>query len=134
MGHAMFVTLQDCMTRYQRMRGRPTLWLPGTDHAGIATQVCTMLGQCDAVCGGRMWTSWKLEARKQSQIEPDRAKMYEKHSRRLRSSHSSSTPHTQQTCLMWHGALCFTALPCSSSATCMHDGHVNALQPQQAEI
>ncbi|KAI3430578.1 hypothetical protein D9Q98_005171 [Chlorella vulgaris] len=39
MGHAMFVTLQDIMTRYQRMRGRPTLWLPGTDHAGIATQM-----------------------------------------------------------------------------------------------
>ncbi len=39
MGHAMFVTLQDIMARYQRMRGRPTLWLPGTDHAGIATQV-----------------------------------------------------------------------------------------------
>lgn len=30
---------QDIMARYQRMRGRPTLWLPGTDHAGIATQV-----------------------------------------------------------------------------------------------
>lgn len=39
MGHAMFVTLEDIMTRFQRMRGRPTLWLPGTDHAGIATQV-----------------------------------------------------------------------------------------------
>jgi valyl-tRNA synthetase len=39
MGHAMFVTLQDIMTRYQRARGRPTLWLPGTDHAGIATQM-----------------------------------------------------------------------------------------------
>ena len=39
MGHAMFATLQDIMVRYQRMRGRPTLWLPGTDHAGIATQV-----------------------------------------------------------------------------------------------
>ena len=39
MGHAMFVTLQDMMVRYARMRGRPTLWLPGTDHAGIATQV-----------------------------------------------------------------------------------------------
>ena len=38
MGHAMFVTLEDVMTRFQRMRGRPTLWLPGTDHAGIATQ------------------------------------------------------------------------------------------------
>ena len=39
MGHAMFVTLQDIMTRYQRMRGRSTFWVPGTDHAGIATQM-----------------------------------------------------------------------------------------------
>eukprot|EP00249_Psilotum_nudum_P016815 c25995_g1_i3 orf=92-1255(+) len=39
MGHAMFVTLEDIMTRYWRMRGRPTLWIPGTDHAGIATQL-----------------------------------------------------------------------------------------------
>lgn len=39
MGHAMFVTLEDIMTRYWRMKGRPTLWLPGTDHAGIATQL-----------------------------------------------------------------------------------------------
>ena len=39
MGHAMFVTLEDIMARFHRMRGRPTLWLPGTDHAGIATQM-----------------------------------------------------------------------------------------------
>ena len=39
MGHAMFVALQDIMTRYQRMRGKAALWLPGTDHAGIATQL-----------------------------------------------------------------------------------------------
>ncbi|XP_031124177.1 valine--tRNA ligase, chloroplastic/mitochondrial 2 isoform X1 [Ipomoea triloba] len=39
MGHAMFVTLEDVMVRYNRMKGRPTLWLPGTDHAGIATQL-----------------------------------------------------------------------------------------------
>jgi len=39
MGHAMFATLQDIMARFFRMRGRPTLWLPGTDHAGIATQL-----------------------------------------------------------------------------------------------
>lgn len=39
MGHAMFVTLEDIMVRYSRMKGRPTLWLPGTDHAGIATQL-----------------------------------------------------------------------------------------------
>jgi len=35
----MFATLQDIMVRFNRMRGRPTLWLPGTDHAGIATQM-----------------------------------------------------------------------------------------------
>jgi len=39
MGHAMFVALEDIMTRFHRMRGSPTLWLPGTDHAGIATQM-----------------------------------------------------------------------------------------------
>jgi len=37
-GHAMFVTIEDILTRYHRMKGEPTLWLPGTDHAGIATQ------------------------------------------------------------------------------------------------
>ncbi len=38
MGHAMDSTLQDILTRYKRMNGFNTLWLPGTDHAGIATQ------------------------------------------------------------------------------------------------
>jgi valyl-tRNA synthetase len=38
-GHAMFVTVEDIMIRYHRMRGEPTLWLPGADHAGIETQV-----------------------------------------------------------------------------------------------
>ncbi|MBX6772438.1 MAG: valine--tRNA ligase [Chloroflexi bacterium] len=37
-GHAMFVAFQDLMIRWHRMLGQPTLWLPGTDHAGIATQ------------------------------------------------------------------------------------------------
>lgn len=37
-GHARFVTIQDILTRYHRMKGEPTLWLPGTDHAGIETQ------------------------------------------------------------------------------------------------
>jgi valyl-tRNA synthetase len=37
-GHALFVTLQDILVRYHRMMGYETLWLPGTDHAGIATQ------------------------------------------------------------------------------------------------
>src|SRR3989338_6217544 len=38
MGHALMLTLQDIMIRYQRMRGKRALWLPGTDHAAIATQ------------------------------------------------------------------------------------------------
>src|SRR5215210_4347928 len=37
-GSAMFVTLQDLMIRFRRMQGYRTLWLPGSDHAGIATQ------------------------------------------------------------------------------------------------
>jgi valyl-tRNA synthetase len=37
-GHAMFVTVEDILIRYQRMNGRAALWLPGTDHAGIETQ------------------------------------------------------------------------------------------------
>jgi valyl-tRNA synthetase len=38
-GHAMFVSLEDLMIRYHRMKGYSTLWVPGTDHAGIATQL-----------------------------------------------------------------------------------------------
>ena len=39
MGHALNNTLQDILCRFQRMRGRDVLWQPGTDHAGIATQM-----------------------------------------------------------------------------------------------
>ncbi|MBE0698315.1 MAG: valine--tRNA ligase, partial [Anaerolineaceae bacterium] len=39
LGHAMFVSMEDLMIRYQRMKGVPTLWVPGSDHAGIATQL-----------------------------------------------------------------------------------------------
>jgi valyl-tRNA synthetase len=39
LGHAMFVTLEDLMIRYKRMRGYAALWVPGYDHAGIATQL-----------------------------------------------------------------------------------------------
>jgi len=38
MGHGLNNTIQDALIRFERMRGRKTLWLPGTDHAGIATQ------------------------------------------------------------------------------------------------
>ena len=39
LGHAMFVSLEDLMIRYHRMLGEPSLWVPGSDHAGIATQL-----------------------------------------------------------------------------------------------
>src|ERR1700761_2161032 len=38
-GHALNNTLQDVLVRFERMRGKAVLWLPGTDHAGIATQM-----------------------------------------------------------------------------------------------
>ena len=39
LGHALFVAMEDLMIRYHRMKGEPALWVPGTDHAGIATQL-----------------------------------------------------------------------------------------------
>ncbi len=38
-GHALTATMEDILTRWHRMKGEPTLWLPGVDHAGIAAQV-----------------------------------------------------------------------------------------------
>jgi valyl-tRNA synthetase len=38
-GHAMFISVEDLMIRYHRMKGIPALWVPGSDHAGIATQL-----------------------------------------------------------------------------------------------
>lgn len=39
MGHALTVAIQDCMVRYNRMKGKSALYVPGIDHAGIATQI-----------------------------------------------------------------------------------------------
>ena len=39
MGHALTFTVQDTLIRWNRMRGKDALWQPGTDHAGIATQM-----------------------------------------------------------------------------------------------
>ncbi|MEF2175978.1 MAG: valine--tRNA ligase [Candidatus Absconditabacteria bacterium] len=39
LGHALMLSVEDVMVRYNRMKGKHTLWIPGTDHAGIATQV-----------------------------------------------------------------------------------------------
>src|SRR5271168_351244 len=46
MGHALTFTLQDTLIRWRRMQGRDSLWQPGSDHAGIATQMVVerMLG------------------------------------------------------------------------------------------
>jgi valyl-tRNA synthetase len=52
MGHAFNQTIMDALTRYHRMRGFNTLWLPGTDHAGIATQI-VVERQIEAVGGSR---------------------------------------------------------------------------------
>src|SRR5260370_12286450 len=39
MGHALFVTIQDILVRWRRMGAYNAMWMPGTDHAGIATQM-----------------------------------------------------------------------------------------------
>lgn len=71
MGHALTFTLQDILTRFARMRGRDVLWQPGTDHAGIATQMVVErqmasegltrhdLGREDFIA--RIWR-WKTES------------------------------------------------------------------------
>ena len=73
MGHALNNTLQDILVRFERMRGRDVLWQPGTDHAGIATQMVVErqlmerqepnrrdLGRDEFV--RRVW-QWKVEVR-----------------------------------------------------------------------
>ncbi|RJP43604.1 valine--tRNA ligase [Candidatus Parcubacteria bacterium] len=61
-GHAVFVTLQDILTRFSRMRGRKTLWLPGADHAGFETQVVF---------------DKKLEKEGRSRFQMDREKLWQ---------------------------------------------------------
>ena len=47
LGHALTNSVEDAITRWNRMRGKITLWVPGSDHAGIATQVgIEMFNQC----------------------------------------------------------------------------------------
>lgn len=71
MGHAFNQTVMDSLTRFHRMRGENTLWLPGTDHAGIATQIVVdrqleQMGQSRHDLGRakfveRVW-EWKQES------------------------------------------------------------------------
>ena len=49
MGHVLNNTIQDILARKARMDGKEVLWLPGTDHAGIATQVQVERGQVDSM-------------------------------------------------------------------------------------
>lgn len=62
-GHAMFVTIEDILTRYHRMLGEAALWLPGTDHAGIETQYVF---------------EKKLKNEGKSRFDYDRDKLYKK--------------------------------------------------------
>jgi valyl-tRNA synthetase len=57
MGHALTMTLQDTLIRWKRMQGFDTLWQPGTDHAGIATQMVVerAYGSARAKQPGRPW-------------------------------------------------------------------------------
>src|SRR5690242_2363680 len=71
MGHALTFTLQDVLVRYQRMQGRDVLWQPGTDHAGIATEIVVgnqVIAEGDSKQGlgrdrfvARVW-QWKEES------------------------------------------------------------------------
>lgn len=61
-GHAIFLTIEDCMIRYHRMLGEDTLWLPGTDHAGIETQFVF---------------EKKLKKQKKSRFDFDRQTLYQ---------------------------------------------------------
>src|ERR1700729_3420966 len=56
MGHALTFTVQDTLVRWRRMQGRDALWQPGTDHAGIATQMVGREAFID-----RVW-QWKAES------------------------------------------------------------------------
>jgi len=71
MGHALTFTLQDVLVRYRRMRGHDVLWQPGTDHAGIATEIVVgnkVIAEGDTKHGlgrerfvARIW-EWKEES------------------------------------------------------------------------
>jgi valyl-tRNA synthetase len=54
MGHALNTTLQDILCRFERMRGKDVLWQPGTDHAGIATQMVVERQLLEAQQPGRL--------------------------------------------------------------------------------
>jgi valyl-tRNA synthetase len=75
LGHALTAAVEDIMVRWHRMQGDPTLWLPGTDHAGIATQVVVerqlaKQGQTRAEIGREKFTelTWRWANRSRENI------------------------------------------------------------------
>jgi len=75
LGHALTATLEDIMVRWHKMKGDPTLWLPGTDHAGIATQVVveqqlTKQGQTKSEIGREKFTklTWEWANKRREDI------------------------------------------------------------------
>jgi valyl-tRNA synthetase len=82
MGHAFNQTIMDALTRYHRMRGCNTLWVPGTDHAGIATQIVVErqlqdLGQSRHDLGRKDFLArvWEWKARSGSTITQQMRRM-----------------------------------------------------------
>ncbi|MCL2557065.1 MAG: valine--tRNA ligase [Treponema sp.] len=82
MGHALNATLQDVIARFHRMRGEPTLWIPGSDHAGIATQHVVekkleARGQSRAALGREKFVeeTWKAKAEHHAIISEQFARM-----------------------------------------------------------
>ena len=60
MGHAMDCLLQDAPIRYHRMKGDPTLWLPGTDHAAIATEVKIVAAMACTIFTSVAMAAWSV--------------------------------------------------------------------------
>ena len=66
LGHALNNTLQDVLIRYHRMRGDATLWMPGTDHAGIATQTVVEKRLLPTASSGSTWAARRSSRRPRS--------------------------------------------------------------------
>ena len=78
MGHGFNQTLMDALTRYHRMKGDNTLWQPGTDHAGIATQIVVERSSMRRESRAMIWvaknSSRKYGSGKNSPVTPSRAR------------------------------------------------------------
>jgi valyl-tRNA synthetase len=80
-GHALTATLEDIMVRWHRMMGEPTLWLPGVDHAGIATQVVVEKMLAEEGVDRHKLGREKTQARIKQWAESRRQKIAKQHQR-----------------------------------------------------